>query len=72
MYSIGNPFLTYTIKVTLQQLNFNQVRVSENGTQLPARQVWEDIGVTFVGPQREASHIEETTVRGMSSTPRVL
>lgn len=66
---IGNPYLIYTIRVTLQQLNFETV---QNGTQrLLKKQIWRTIGNTFVGPQRESHNIPEVR-KGNSSSPQVL
>ena len=69
VHSIGTPYLIYTIKVTLQQLNFETV---QNETQQSRRrQIWRTIGNAYVGPQRESHNIAEVR-QGNSSSPQVL
>lgn len=70
MHDIGDPYVTYTIKVTLQQLNYEQRVLANNATKLPPTQVWKTIGTAYVGPQQEAQHIAEV-VKGNSSSPQV-
>ena len=70
VHEIRDPYLVYTIKVTLQQLNFEQKVLARNGTKLPPKQVWRTIGTSYVGPDQEASHIAEVN-KGNSSSPQV-
>lgn len=63
--------MTYTIRVTLQQLDYEKQVVASNGTRLPIRQVWKNIGTAFAGPQNEAQNIPEQK-KGNSSSPQVI
>lgn len=67
VHDIGNPYMTYTIKVTLQQLDFQNKTSSENNT---SENVWRTIGTAYVGPQMEAQNIPEA-IRGNASSPQV-
>ncbi len=69
-HDIGDPYVTYTIKVTLQQLDYEKQRIAKNGTRLPIKQVWKTIGTAYAGPQNEAQNIPEVK-KGNSSSPQV-
>ena len=70
MYSIGDPYIEYTINVTLQQLNFIKDK-DENGKKIDPVEEWIDIGHVVVSPKSEGRSIDEKG-KGNSSTPRVM
>jgi hypothetical protein len=67
VHDIGHPYVTYTIRVTLQQLDFKNMTALRNGTH---ETVWRTIGTAYAGPQREAHNIPKV-VKGNSSSPQV-
>lgn len=68
VHEIGQPYVTYTIRVTLQQLDFKNKTLSKNGT---TESVWRTIGTAYVGPQTESHNIPEM-IKGNSSSPEVM
>lgn len=70
VHDIGDPYVTYTIKVTLQQLDY-EIKQNANGTNLPPKEIWRNIGKAFVGPQVEAQNINRVE-QGKTSTPKVV
>ena len=70
VHDIGDPYVTYVIKVTLQQLSYEKQTAAKNGTRLPLKQVWKTIGTAFAGPKNEAGNIDRMG-KGNSSSPQV-
>ncbi len=60
VYDIGDPYLLYRIKVTVEQLAYTQ---SEAG----GEQVWNTIGEVTVGPERIGNFVDSEDI----SAPRV-
>lgn len=69
VHAIGHPYVVYTIKVTLQQLDFERDTFGRNLTNNSSK-VWKTIGHAYVGPQMEAQNIPEVH-KGNSSSPQV-
>ena len=66
VHTIDDPYVTYTIKVILQQLDYEkQVKGSDK-----PKQIWRKLGEVFLGPQNEIQNIDRIN-SGNSSTPQV-
>ena len=70
IFDIGDPYITYKINVTVQQLDYNKRSYS---TESP-EEVWKTVGFAEIGPQRIGDNTErgvEDLPRGVSSGPQV-
>ena len=71
IFEVGDPYTTYKINVTVQQLDYNQRAYDKSAT---TEEVWKTVGFAEIGPQ----NIGDNTARGdklldaTSSGPQVL
>ena len=65
MYEINDPYVTYQINITVQQLSF--VYSIESGQE---EKVWSTIGYAIVGPERIGQNTNANQV-GATSGPMV-
>ena len=47
MFDIGDPFVSYTINVTVQQMDF---------TSLSGETIWKSVGFAEIGPERHGDN----------------
>lgn len=72
VHEIGDPYLTYTIQVKLQQLEYERRVRLNTTTGRSYKQIWRDVGKVYVGPSSEAQQIGATKAkRGRTGTPQV-
>lgn len=56
IFDIGDPYVTYKINVTVQQLSYNRRAYDSSSSE----EVWKTVGFAEIGPQR----IGDNTKRG--------
>jgi len=69
VYDIGDPYVEYTIKVKLEQLDYVQSR-DEQGNNIEPKNIWKTIGEVYLGPHSHSDSIMGQG-EGKSSTPQV-
>ena len=66
MFHIENPYVTYKINVTVQQLDYQVISPDNN----ERKNVWKTIGHAQIGPQRIGQNTAQGQ-RGTVSGPKV-
>lgn len=66
VYEMGDPYLTYTVNVTVQQLNYKTKQKNDKKTM----NVWSTVGFAEIGPKRMGQNTNANHV-GKESSPKV-
>ena len=69
VYEIGDPYLTYKINVTVQQLDY-QERSYKKGKNQKLKDIWYTVGYAEIGPERMGQNTDQNQV-GKTSGPKV-
>ena len=66
MFDVGDPYITYRINVTVQQMDYTVATNSKDGS----KTVWKTVGYATIGPQM---NIDNTNRKkpGVTSGPQV-
>lgn len=68
VFEVGKPYLTYTINVTVQQLDYK--RRTQKGKIVKEKDVWSTVGYAEIGPERMGQNTDANQV-GKASVPMV-
>ena len=70
MFDIEDPYVSYKINITVQQLDYQQNQYDENGLETEPKDVWKTVGYAEIGPQRVGQNTNQNQV-GETSGPQV-